>query len=963
MDKSVKKFVFGLRKFEHRVYFILLLGYFRAKPLAHDFDVKDVKKDLAFVLEKYFNQRKLSKFSIQRKVRIRLFNRLLEHTGFVRYKPGKHKGSLIEKLIYVATINTEPRYLFDECLAFLSQRLIVLPGYTTIVDLITNVIVDERKRIKKVLKNELPKKTRSKLLDLLTTKNRITDLSKLKKPSADFSVSEIKRELKAHDNISPIFNELKGIIKKLCLSPSNLEYYASMVRYKSVYFLRRQTNELTLLYLICYLYFRYQETNDNLISAFIYLVRKIQDSSKKYAKKKILDDINVIRNELKTAGELLAFFVDGDIPNTEEFGKVRRKAFKLLSKRKIKILSNHLNETEYDTHHYAWEFIDEKSKQIQNTIRSIFLTIDIDFNHLKQPLSDQFKLTRKELLNNKSIESINVELVNKHERKFIENQKSQSLRFEYFLYRKILRLFDKESITVRDSISNKNLESDLIPIDEWEANKESIVKKVDQRKISESITENIKDKLDSLEETIEAVTNTIAIGENQYVEYLPGKNKFKWSISHQRWQESIDNPIYKQIQHIGIVELMGFVNQQTGFIEAFRHLTTNKEIDAELENDLFACALANATNCGLYKMANISDRSIGKLRSVEDQHLRSETLKEANDFISDAIAQLPIFSYYNINDNYLFSSIDGQNFECRINTFKARFSSKDFFKGKGVSALTLVSNYVPVNAMLNGSNEYEGHFAFDLLYNNTSKIQPNVLSTDTHGTNNVNFAILDFFDYQFAPRYARVKKIFFDLFNVLEDKDGQPMIQLSQEIDVKLIESEWDSIQRILCSLSNKTASQNTIVRKLSNGKNRTLSALHEYDRLVKSIYILNYIDRAELRHYVQQALNRGEAYHQLRRAIATVNGAKFRGGNDYQVDLWNDCGRLVANCIIYYNSSLLSTLLQISEEEGRTELEKYFSQLSPVAWRHINLNGEYSFRNDFDRINLLTFLDGIDID
>lgn len=31
----------------------------------------------------------------------------------------------------------------------------------------------------------------------------------------------------------------------------------------------------------------------------------------------------------------------------------------------------------------------------------------------------------------------------------------------------------------------------------------------------------------------------------------------------------------------------------------------------------FSCILANGTNYGLYKMANISDRSMGKLRSVD----------------------------------------------------------------------------------------------------------------------------------------------------------------------------------------------------------------------------------------------------------------------------------------------------------------------------------------------------------
>ena len=251
---------------------------------------------------------------------------------------------------------------------------------------------------------------------------------------------------------------------------------------------------------------------------------------------------------------------------------------------------------------------------------------------------------------------------------------------------------------------------------------------------------------------------------------------------------------------MGIVELMSYVHQKIGILDAFTHISPTEEKSAVIYDDLIACILGNGTNYGLYKMANISDRSVGKLRRVEDSYLRMETLVNSNDHISNAIAALPIFSYYHIDNNQLYSSIDGQKFECRINTFKARYSSKDFFKGKGVSALTLVSNHVPVNTQIIGSNEYEGHFAFDLLYNNSSSIQPNVLSTDNHGTNNVNFAILDFFGYTFAPRYAKVKRVFFDLFEVSE-KDGGT-IQLKKEIDHDLIAEEWDAIQHIICSLS-----------------------------------------------------------------------------------------------------------------------------------------------------------------
>jgi TnpA family transposase len=51
---------------------------------------------------------------------------------------------------------------------------------------------------------------------------------------------------------------------------------------------------------------------------------------------------------------------------------------------------------------------------------------------------------------------------------------------------------------------------------------------------------------------------------------------------------------------------------------------------------------------------------------------------------------------------------------------------------------------VPFNARIIGANESESHYVYDLLANNTTDIQPNTHSTDTHGTNEVNFLILGF---------------------------------------------------------------------------------------------------------------------------------------------------------------------------------------------------------------------------
>jgi TnpA family transposase len=178
---------------------------------------------------------------------------------------------------------------------------------------------------------------------------------------------------------------------------------------------------------------------------------------------------------------------------------------------------------------------------------------------------------------------------------------------------------------------------------------------------------------------------------------------------------------------------------------------------APAPRELVACILAMATNMGLGKMADVSGLSLGALMNTARSYLRQETLHAANDAISNATAALPAFHLYNIRDE-IHSSSDGQRIETQIDTINARYSPKYFGLDKGVSANTVVVNNVPVNAKVIGTNEHESHYVFDLLYNNSSDIQPVRHSTDTHGTNQVNFWTLLTFNYQFAPRYRNLHK-------------------------------------------------------------------------------------------------------------------------------------------------------------------------------------------------------------
>ncbi len=86
---------------------------------------------------------------------------------------------------------------------------------------------------------------------------------------------------------------------------------------------------------------------------------------------------------------------------------------------------------------------------------------------------------------------------------------------------------------------------------------------------------------------------------------------------------------------------------------------------------------------GLGRMGEVSDIRYQALSTTSENFIRLETLKAANDLVSNALAALPIFGQYAISES-IHSSSDGQKFETRIHTINARHSPKYFGLKKGI---------------------------------------------------------------------------------------------------------------------------------------------------------------------------------------------------------------------------------------------------------------------------------------
>ena len=529
-------------------------------------------------------------------------------------------------------------------------------------------------------------------------------------------------------------------------------------------------------------------------------------------------------------------------------------------------------------------------------------------------------------------------------------------RYEFLVYRLLRHGLEAGDIFCRDSVRFRSFEDDLVDDQRW---REQRTRMADMglASLQQPIREHLAELAARLEARLTEVNQRIASGENEHFEITRRGRQVRWTLRYPRGSEPVNHPLFEVLPQVDIGDVLHFVNQHCPFMQTFEHVLgryAKQDVDDRM---IIACLIAWGTNMGLHRMAHISDLGYQGLSTTSENFIRLETLRGANDLVSNATAALPIFRQYDI-DGVLHSSSDGQRFATRIPTINARYSPKYFGLHKGVVAYTLVANHVPINAEIIGANDHESHYVFDLLFNNTTDIQPTVHSTDTHGTNAVNFAMLSVFGYQFAPRYREIyDTVRTSLYGCKHPSQYDESMQLKpvRKLNPNLIIEEWENVQRIMVSLALKTTTQHIIVSKLSAyaRKNKTRRALWEYDNIIRSLYLLDYIDSPPLRRNVQQALNRGESYHQLRRAVSYANYGKLRFKTEYEQQLWEECSRLVTNCILYYNATILSHLLAHKEGMGDRQGAALLKQVSLVAWQHLNLHGRYEFRKSPEPIDI----------
>ncbi len=137
----------SLRHRGQRYMLVVLLGYFKAKPVVLNPGFHQIKQDLKYVYQTVLPGPGCRPFNLTPKENERIYQRVFQLCNYQRWNVKDHGAALRDYLSQQARAWTAPRHLFDAANEYCSGQKIAIPAYSTLQKIISQVVEDEQEHM------------------------------------------------------------------------------------------------------------------------------------------------------------------------------------------------------------------------------------------------------------------------------------------------------------------------------------------------------------------------------------------------------------------------------------------------------------------------------------------------------------------------------------------------------------------------------------------------------------------------------------------------------------------------------------------------------------------------------------------------------------------------------------------------------------------------------------------------
>ena len=959
LPKDLMDTAVTLRTNSSRIGFLLMCGYFRATKqfyLPQDFHERDIEA-IAKILELQCSD--FSSDTYTKQTRARHQQIVLDFYGFMIFS-GEAEAALAPEIATMARMHLKPRLMFDRCTDFLMQRRIQVPRAGTLLELIRTGLHARKAELVVLMDSHLTDEARM-LLDALFTapddQNRYR-LTLLKKLSQSTKPTRIKEGIADFETLVALYSQLESILSVLDLGVAGIRYHAGSVMKSEVFQIQRREANDRYIHAAAFVAHQFFRMQDNLVDLWLSVMASFQTTAAREYKERLLEDRKAGQEKFQSLARELDASVSGLI------GDIRSltDAAGLSDAQKVAAIRAVLDRGETGTfkrlkadlepsgQDRSWhDLLEGHSLRLQNRLNPILRVLNFQPNdRATQVLAaiDHFKDCDGAVNEHAPIDFLDAD------EQAALTREAGTFRpslYKVLLFQHVTGALKFGDLNLARSYKYLPMDSYLIDPERWTQEKDHLLERAGLTEVADPTP--VLAKLDKALYAQYRATNA-RVPDNPHLKFRTDGVFHIATPALDKDEADTIGAMFPERHDVPLAQVLETINNHCGMLGAFEHWRQTHIRQTASHPVLLAGIIGLGCGIGVRKMARISSRiSESELEHAVNWRFSLDNIRAANDTVVKAMDEMELPNLYRREAGMLHTASDGQKFEVRGDSLHASRSFKYFGQGQGVSAYTFVDerHFLWHSLMISAADRESAYVIDGLMHNDV--IKSDIHSTDTHGYTEAVFGLTHLLGFSFAPRIKGIGKQRLYLFRG-HDRCAREGWKIAPDnyINDTLIRENWDDLLRLVATIKLKESTASDIFRRLNSySRQHTLyQTLKAFGQIIKSDFILRYVDDVELRQAIEKQLNKVELANKFSRAVAVGSPREFTQTEKEEQEIAESCNRLIKNSIICWNYLYLSRQIEKApDSEVAHNIRRMIAAHSPMSWAHINMLGEYDFSDE----------------
>jgi TnpA family transposase len=397
-----------------------------------------------------------------------------------------------------------------------------------------------------------------------------------------------------------------------------------------------------------------------------------------------------------------------------------------------------------------------------------------------------------------------------------------------------------------------------------------------------------------------------------------------------------------------LLDMLKETDLRVNFTKHFKSVSSRENLNPKvLQRRLLIDLYGLGTNTGIKRL---SDRELGEkyqdLLYVRRKFIHKSQLRNAIAEIINATFNIRLTDIW--GEGTTTCASDSKKFGAWDQNLMTEWHIR--YGGRGVMIYWHVDkNSACIYSQLKTCSSSEVAAMIEGLLRHCTQMKVEKNYVDSHGQSEVAFAFCHLLGFNLMPRLKAIHRQKLYLPDTGQS-NNYPNLKpiLTRSINWDLIRQQYDQMIKYATALRLGTAETEAILKRFtrSNLSHPTYRALAELGKVIKTIFLCQYLNSESLRREINESLNVVESWNNANGFIFFGKGKEIATNRLEDQEIAVLSLHLLQSCLVYVNTLMIQEVL--SEPEWMKMMKPDdLRALTPLIWSHVNPYGTFRLNLD----------------